>query len=434
MAGTVATEVAIDVRNIQPNVDRKWFAGLVALDVAIVLVLWHGVFRPFWYDEGWRAYHITLTSGWWSALRGANAPMAAGWLGIERGIASLFGNVEWALRLPSILALPIFSIATYRLARWWLAPGWAGATALIASANASLLEYGLQLKAYLPEAACTSVILYAWLAARARREQQRRVWPMYLVIAICVLISLPALFVVGPLLLIDGVTLLRRRDWFGLAAPIAVGVIALAHFQFFVARQSYLVHNNFWSDLTLQGDSSQIVQRLWTAVVSLPSGFGTAAITAPDGHAGSIFRGTALILPPVTPLHVLIGVGLVLAWACGVVACLRRRDGWVLLAVLGGAIALVTFAAARHEWPIGFVRGEPVPGRAALHPGRNRAPRLLPAGPTLRCRHGARCRRIGRVLRPRACRDFGMAVGAGAHRRVQPDPARQHAHGGRYRT
>jgi hypothetical protein len=63
------------------------------------------VSAPFWYDEQWRAYHLSLTKGFWRGPQHINTAVAAGWVAIERASVLAFGNNEWALRLPEVLAL-----------------------------------------------------------------------------------------------------------------------------------------------------------------------------------------------------------------------------------------------------------------------------------------------------------------------------------------
>jgi len=338
--------------------DRWWVTVPLVVSVVVLATAWQGVFRPLWYDEAWRGYHVTLTSGFFSSLRTANAPMAAGWLLLERLSTAIFGNVEWALRLPSVVSLVVFSVATYRLARWWLPPAWSAATASLATINTSLLVYGLQAKSYLPEAACTSLILCAWLTARERRATGRRAVGPWVLIVACALVSLPAVLVIGPLVVYEIVEAARHRaaSVRSLAAPVIVGGIAGVHLLTFVVRQSYLTHNSFWRPVALSGPIHVKLHHLWTAIVSFPAGVVTAGYTSPDGQAGSPFRSVPLDFAPTRDIHVVIAIGCVALWIAGVIACTRRRGGAVVLVALGGSMAAATVAATRMEWPIGFVR------------------------------------------------------------------------------
>lgn len=334
--------------------ERRWVAVLVAVDLVVLAAMWHAWFRPLWHDEVWRAYHVTLTSGFFSSLHTANAPMGAGWLALERMSTASFGNVEWALRLPSFVSLFVFSIATYRLARWWLPPAWASSTALCATLNGSLLLYGLQLRPYLVDAACTSLLLGAWLTARDRRASGASARGEYTVIAACALISLPAVLMIGPLVAYDALGAFRKNNggWRGLAGPLTVGVIAGAHLVLFVMPQSFLAHNPYWRAVALAGSSSTNLRHLRTAIVSFPAGVATAVFTSPKPD----FQHSALQRAPALPLHAAIAFGCVVVWAVGAFAIARRHGGPVLLVALVGSFAAAVVAATRNEWPVGFVR------------------------------------------------------------------------------
>src|SRR6266542_5026413 len=78
------------------------------------------VSAPFWYDEQWRAYHLSLTKGFWRGPQHINTAVAAGWVAIERASVLAFGNNEWALRLPEVLALAAIGWPTWRVARHWV--------------------------------------------------------------------------------------------------------------------------------------------------------------------------------------------------------------------------------------------------------------------------------------------------------------------------
>src|SRR6266536_2602026 len=78
------------------------------------------VSAPFWYDEQWRAYHLSLTKGFWRGPQHINTAVAAGWVAIERASVLAFGNNEWALRLPEVLVLAAIGWPTWRVARHWV--------------------------------------------------------------------------------------------------------------------------------------------------------------------------------------------------------------------------------------------------------------------------------------------------------------------------
>jgi hypothetical protein len=329
-------------------------SGGLGLVVAGVLA-WPLLFRPFWYDEAWRAYHVTITTGWWSALRSANAPMAAGWLAVERAASTLLGNREAALRLPAFASLPVLGIATYRLARYWLPTPWSTLAAASTVLNGSLAFYGLQLKAFLPEAAGAAVALCAWLDGRDAVASGRSARWHYVVLAICVVVALPVVFLVVPMLVVDAVEWMRdRRPRFPFA-PVALAAVVTAHTLLFVRRQSYLAHDAYWSDFMLTGGPAAVVRRIGSALRSFPTDFATAGATAGDRRNGP-FLDSPLIRPPFAPLHAFVSGGLAIAWVAGAAVLSRCRRGRAMLVVLGGCGLGIVAASLHRDWPVGFVR------------------------------------------------------------------------------
>src|SRR6266702_464924 len=141
------------------NAAPRWVGAAVVaallVEAAVVFLRVRArVSAPFWYDEQWRAYHLSLSAGFWRELPHVNTAVAVGWVGIERASALAFGNNEWALRLPEVLALPAIGWPTWRVARHWVG---VTASAIIAAAmvaSGPLLPYAVQLKPYAIEALC----------------------------------------------------------------------------------------------------------------------------------------------------------------------------------------------------------------------------------------------------------------------------------------
>src|SRR6266540_3628118 len=170
------------------------------------------VSAPFWYDEQWRAYHLSLTKGFWRGPQHINTAVAAGWVGIERASVLAFGNNEWALRLPEVLVLAAIGWPTWRVARHWVG---VTASAIIAAAmvaSGPLLPYAVQLKPYAIEALCCVVALLLWLEATDPdgHSTPTRI-AMYAGIGLCTLVATPLVFAVAPLLAIDLARGLRSR-------------------------------------------------------------------------------------------------------------------------------------------------------------------------------------------------------------------------------
>jgi len=316
-------------------------APLVVLlaGVAVLVVAWPLVDRPFWYDEQWRAFHVALGVHQWSALRGTGAPLAAGWLGLEQLVGAVFGLHEWALRLPSVLALLGVGPATYLLGRWWLPRPAATTAGVLVAVNGGLLVYGLELKSYLVEAALTPLLLHTWLSAGRARARRQAVWPAYLGLGGLCVVSLPAVFLLAPLLLLDAL-----RLWPGVAA-----VVALVHLVAFVQRQTFLSGDPGWETSYVRGPGD-----LARTVASYASGFPTLGLARPDDNPTSPFQGSALLDQPPPALSIVVGL---LVGALLVIGLVRARGAAreVTLA-LGGALLLVEVAAAAHAWPAGAVR------------------------------------------------------------------------------
>ncbi len=353
---------------------RSWpyILGLLVLDGAVTGWVWPTLTRPLWYDEAWRAYHLSIGAGWFSALRSANAPLPLGWYALERGMIATFGNTAFVLRLPDILALPVTTLLTYALARWWLGRPAAAIIAAAVTVNGSLIVYGMQLKSYLPEAACAAAVVLLWLRARRAAEDGRSPLPAQAGLLICGITSLSALLLLAPLLLIDlgaALAVLRpagrgagrrttpwRRDPAARRLPgaVAVGVAALAHLTFFVLPQSYLTKTPYWAGFFLHRATGW--HQLRTAGADLASRSLTDALLRPDGQYGSPFVGSKLLTPSAGWVVLALTIGLVVAWSAGLVGAARSRDGRALVAAILGAIALVVVGGALKQWPAGWVR------------------------------------------------------------------------------
>ncbi|WP_322778601.1 glycosyltransferase family 39 protein [Frankia sp. Cas4] len=343
-------------------------ATLVGLDVAVIVALWPTLVRPLWYDEAWRAYHISVGAGWFETLRTANAPLSFGWFTVEKLAVTVGGNTEGVLRLPQIVALIALSLFTYALGRWWLSRPAATIVAGLLSVNGGLLVYGMQLKSYLPEATCAVATLYLWLRARRAVSTGGSPWRAQLGMAVCAVMSVTSLFVLAPLLLLDVLDVLdarrvvragrvvhsRRPAVLRLVGSVLVGATGAVHLALFVLPQSYLAANPYWRNFFITRNNA--VGQLRTAGWELPRNAFTAAMTRPDGQFGSPFTGSPLLADPDQRLHVCVVAGALLCWAVGSYVAARDRAGRALLVALGGTLLLIVLASARGQWPVGFVR------------------------------------------------------------------------------
>jgi hypothetical protein len=300
------------------------------------------VSAPFWYDEQWRAYHLSLTKGFWREPQHINTAVAAGWVGIERASVLAFGNNEWALRLPEVLVLAAIGWPTWRVARHWVG---VTASAIIAAAmvaSGPLLPYAVQLKPYAIEALCCVVALLLWLEATDPdgHSTPTRI-AMYAGIGLCTLVATPLVFAVAPLLAIDLARGLRSRgrgELLRRVGPAALaGGMALAHLIWFVLPQRTSANINTWN------------------LDFLPRSGRLGWVTA---HLGTFVPGvvTSGLRPLPGGVDVALEVQLVGGLAAGTAFALLDARARPLLAALYGALAIELVAAALRLWPFGFVR------------------------------------------------------------------------------
>ena len=186
-------------------------AGLIVVAGLIEFYLRHLLTIPFYSDEAWRAYDISLGAGFLNHLDTSGAPLALGWVGIENVARLVFGDTETGLRAAMFLALPALAVATYLLARRWLGVGVSFCTAALLLVNSWIVNNALQLKSYSYEGllAIAAVALYLLLQRAGRRPAQ--MLGLYAALGLACVFSLPNLFVVGPLLALDLVQTIRHR-------------------------------------------------------------------------------------------------------------------------------------------------------------------------------------------------------------------------------
>jgi hypothetical protein len=292
----------------------------VGIPAAVLISLWSNLTEPFWYNEQWRAYYIANPGNWFEALKGDGAPFPAGWYFLERVTGYFFGTTELALRIPTVVFLPLGCVLLMLLARRWM-PNWAAVVvALVGSFTGTLLSYATQLSEYqIDAAAVVAVVLLHEIVWDFERSGWRsaRIYLAYGGIALACIFSTPAIFIAGPLLLLDVARALlgRRLDQRAGSAFVA-GLVILAHLKFFVIPQNYLRTSPYWD--------SQFVPR---------TGIGNQATFVWDGLRGFV---TLLLL--------------------GVVEAARSVRGRVVLFAVGSSLVLTLVAAYLRYWPWGFVR------------------------------------------------------------------------------
>jgi hypothetical protein len=324
-------------------------AGLVVGAGLIEFYLRHLLTRPFYSDEAWRAYDISLGTGFLKHLDTSGAPLALGWVGIENVARLVLGNTEAGLRAPMFLALPVLAVATYLLARRWLGTGVSFCVAALLLVNGWIVNNALQLKSYSYEGlvAVAAVALYLRLQRVGRRPTP--LLGLYGALGLTCVFSLPNLFVVAPLLALDLTRVIRDRDRAALriAGEALAGAIALGHYVLFVRPQSGVVNTGFFG-----GDYAP--HSLGPLLRFTAHGIGSYFPAMVTGDVGAENQTPSYVLPPAA--HGLLAVTLALLLAAGIVAAARDAAGRALVVAVGGALLLELIASTVRRWPFGMVR------------------------------------------------------------------------------
>ena len=321
----------------------------ILVPIGLLIPLGPSLSKAFWFDEQWRAYYIAYHGSWWHALTGDNAPFAAGWYFLERGVATAFGSSELTLRLATAGWWPILGGLLFLLAARFMRPPLALLVALLGSFTPGLIPYVVQLKPFVIDATAAVAVVYFFVLAhspRLRGHGGALRLLAYLGVATACVFSLGAVLVAGPLLLGDAVVAVCRRDFSGrLLDAVAAGAITLVELGVFVLRQNALTRSPYWT-----------AQFMPHATLGAQVGFifsGLAGFLANPFSPSAAVVGGAAALPP--HLSVLACVW-TLAILIGVVEAWRRADGrWLLMGVLGSLLVALVASYFRY-WPFGFVR------------------------------------------------------------------------------
>jgi hypothetical protein len=335
---------------------RRWLsgdlaavAGLLVISGIIEFWLRNLLTRPFYYDEAWRAFDISMGPRFLAHLNESGAPLALGWVGIEDAARLLFGDNEVALRAPMFLAMPVLGIVTYLLARKWLGVVVSFCAAALLLVNSWTVNNALQLKSYSYEGilAVATVALILLLQRTTWRPVQLLL--LYVALGLTAVFSLPNLFVLGPLLVLDLVATIRVRDrtLLRIAGEALAGVIALVHYAVFVRPQAGVAGTTFWKYHYAPHQLGPLVHFILKGLQSydplMVTGVASAANSPP-----------AYTLPAVA--HEVLVAGILLLLIAGVWAAVRDAAARTLVVALGGALILELVASAVQRWPFGMVR------------------------------------------------------------------------------
>jgi 4-amino-4-deoxy-L-arabinose transferase-like glycosyltransferase len=329
--------------------DAAAIYGLLAIVAVIEYSLRDLLTKPFYTDEAWRAYDITLGAGFFSHLNESGAPLALGWLGIEDLSRLLFGNTEAALRAPMFVALPVLGIVTYLLARKWLGAAVSFCVAALLVLNPWVVNNALQLKSYSYEGILSAATIALILVVRRATLRPVQLLLLYTALGLTAVFSLPNLFLLAPLLLLDLVRAIRLRDriLLRIAGEALAGLIALVHYVLVVRPQAGVAGTSFW-----RGDYAPRHPGAFVHfVIHQLASFDPRMVT---GVADVENQPPAYSLPPLG--HDLLAAGILILLAAGVWAAVRDAAARTLVVALGGALVLELIASALQRWPFGMTR------------------------------------------------------------------------------
>jgi hypothetical protein len=325
-------------------------AGVVGgVLVVVEVVLRDYLTRPFWYDEIWRAHFVSEpASTFWSELSRANTPSAAGWMALSRLAGDVFGWHGWALRLSGFAAYPLLGAGIYVLARRFTGRPTALVAALWVCLNGTLLDLGTQLKPYTVETLAGVIVTYLWIGGPGPDDGSRGRLVRRTAAGLVALFAVPLVFLVVPLAAAEVALGPHRRRRATEALPALV--LTAAHTVLFVGHQSSQRIAHYWdrqflADRDLGGAVAFVGRQLWDIVTGNPPGIDRYDPSLVHATTDGSWAATWLMAP-----------AFIVAGAVGSAVLLRRRDGRLVLAALGGAELLMLAASAERYWPFGPTR------------------------------------------------------------------------------
>jgi len=320
-----------------PNPDRSSRVSALVAVLAIVAgtalrITEFARDRPLWLDEAMLALNIAGRSLGELARPldyDQTAPLLYLW--VERFAVRLGGVDEHTLRLLPFLAGVAVLPAVWLVGRRLVGPNAATIATLLAALSVTLVTFSAEAKQYGVDPFAT--LIAVWLAARVREAPHvARRWVMFGVGGVaCLLLSQPALFVAGGVLLallLDAQV--RASDRFR-HRLVSTGVLWGATFLALyvgvyrsTARSAYM--QRFWEGTFLDPRAPDLTLRLRM--------FATAAFAAPTPAASTA-------VPPAL---------LALAWGAAVYL-LWRRDRFAAIAV-SAPLGLAAVASAIGTYPV----------------------------------------------------------------------------------
>jgi hypothetical protein len=322
-------------------------AGLAAVSLGLLALVWAMATRPFFYNEQWRAWHLTLPETPWRVSEGTDAPIAFGYAAVSKLSAVLFGHGEVALRLPSLVSLPVLAVLTYVLCRRWLGVLASVLTTLAVLVNRMVLTFAAELAPYTIEAACSVGALLLWLSAREAAPRGR--WWRYGVLAVLMLVATPVVLVVAGLFLLDLLRAWRTRQWAYVLPAVAAGLVGLLHVATYVGKQQSQVHGPYWQSMFLPRSPGGFVRGVWRGLANyVPNALTGGTAHFPVVPDGEVWFPAALRL--------VLMVAMVVGVVAGFVFGFRDREVRPLPVAVAVCIAAQAVASVAHRWPFAYTR------------------------------------------------------------------------------
>ena len=254
---------------------------------------------------------------------------------------------SWCCALPTACLLPVTCLLFFLLARRWVPVLVALGLALAGTLTGDFISYSLQLSEYIIDAAAVIVVVLLHDIADGTVER-RTIYLAYAGMAVACLFSTPAIFVLGPLLLLDVFRQFQRHDLGArtIAAAVA-GSVAVAHILFFVMPQNSVSKRSYWDGQFVPHTGvGPLIAFVWDGL----RGFVTSGFTDSYGPHSSV-----LTIPHVGGIDgILSALWVVLLCLAVVALACSSRDA--PCRGRGRIPALTLVASFVRSWPFGFAR------------------------------------------------------------------------------
>ncbi|MFQ3582527.1 glycosyltransferase family 39 protein [Chloracidobacterium validum] len=209
-----------------------WLTVVLFTALYILYVGHEAVTRAFWIDELFTYYVVTMPTwaGTWDLLRNGpdqNPPL---FYALTRLVVGVFGESEWAFRLPAVVGYWLLCLSLYTLGRRIGQTSTTGLIALVTPLVTGTGYYASEARPYGLMLGCLGVglVSYAFIdPAEPPTWQRRAVLGLGSTLALAMAFHYLVLLPIGCLWLVEGYRTWRTRQvrwrvWGALAAPLAV--------------------------------------------------------------------------------------------------------------------------------------------------------------------------------------------------------------------